>query len=238
MGSTLTPADDTNRPDPSPDRPVASTSSRTGRLLNMVRRLMQFGANLAITLRQSASMNDVSRLIAPFGTKDIGLILARITRGLLLAATLEGRVISHPLPEKAAEKSSPGAPARKPRPARSAEQATRRVWVADPRLAALPTEEEIAAEVRRRPVGAVLADICRDLGITPTHVLWREVSAIISENGGTTMTLFNEFVRWMRRPWFDRDVSVSPALGQPFPPAAMACGTGPPRNLASVTIEA
>ena len=37
----------------------------------------------------------------------------------------------------------------------------------DPRLARLPTEEEIAEEVRRRPIGAVIVDICCDLGIAP-----------------------------------------------------------------------
>jgi hypothetical protein len=45
--------------------------------------------------------------------------------------------------------------------------------------ARLPTEEEIAAEVRRRPVGAVIADICRDLGIAPGRLdpaFWRELS--------------------------------------------------------------
>src|SRR4029077_20405902 len=37
----------------------------------------------------------------------------------------------------------------------------------DPRLARLPTEEEIAEAVRRRPIGAVIVDICCDLGIAP-----------------------------------------------------------------------
>jgi hypothetical protein len=57
----------------------------------------------------------------------------------------------------------------------------------DPRLARLPTEEEIAEEVRRRPIGAVIADICRDLGIAPGHLdraFWDEISlAIILYDG-------------------------------------------------------
>jgi hypothetical protein len=194
----------------------------------MVRRLIAFGANLATTLRQQASANDISpRLIRPFGTTDIALILARITRGLLLAMTLEGRLISHPLPEKAAAEPASAATPRKPRTARPARRAPKSAWEPDPRLAGMPTAEEIAAEVRRRPVGAVLADICRDFGISPAHPLWREVSAIIAENGGTTTPLFNEFCRWMRAQLADTAV-VPAAWRAPCPPAVAACGTGPP----------
>jgi hypothetical protein len=39
--------------------------------------------------------------------------------------------------------------------------------------------------VRRRPVGAVIADICRDLGILPSHPLWRELSEAIIRLGGS-----------------------------------------------------
>jgi hypothetical protein len=39
----------------------------------------------------------------------------------------------------------------------------------------MPTAEQIAAEVRRRPIGAVIADICRDLRILPSHPLWRDI---------------------------------------------------------------
>jgi hypothetical protein len=57
----------------------------------------------------------------------------------------------------------------------------------DPRFARLPTEAEIAAEVRGRPVGAVIVDICRDLGITPGQLdraFWDELSHAIIAYGG------------------------------------------------------
>ena len=42
--------------------------------------------------------------------------------------------------------------------------------------------------MRRRPVGAVIADICRDLGITPGHLdraFWDELSHAIIAYGGS-----------------------------------------------------
>jgi hypothetical protein len=54
--------------------------------------------------------------------------------------------------------------------------------------ARLPTEKEIAAEVRRRPVGAVIADICRDLGIMPGQLdraFREELSRAIIIYGGS-----------------------------------------------------
>jgi hypothetical protein len=227
MRALATPADDTYHPDPPPDRPVASTPSRTGRFLSVVRRLIAFAASLAVTL-QSAAANDVSHLTRPFGTRDIALILARITRGLLLARTLEGRLIDHPVPEKTqpAPAKDASAPTRKPR---TAQPKPRRAWNPDPRLSALPTIEQIEAELRRRPIGAVLSDICRDFGITPTHPLWGEVSGLITEYGGTIAHAFTALCRQLRQGFIDRHPAVArelwPAL---FPPAIEACGTGPP----------
>jgi hypothetical protein len=63
-------------PDPKP--------SRASGLLSLVRRLIDYGRQVAITLRTNPR---------PFGTSDIALILARITRGLLLAEALEVRII-------------------------------------------------------------------------------------------------------------------------------------------------
>ena len=51
---------------------------------------------------------------------------------------------------------------------------------------------DIAAEIRRRPVGAVLADICRDLGIVPSDPLWRELALAVIECGGNFAALFED----------------------------------------------
>ena len=98
------------------------------------------------------------------GTADLAVIFARITHGLLLAEALEARLLRRaavldkgPRPRLARSTPRPTSPA--PPPAQAS----------DPHLADLPTAEQIAAEVRRRPIGAVIADICRNLGILPVR---------------------------------------------------------------------
>ena len=105
-------------------------------------------------------------------------ILARISRGLHRANALEARLLRNADRLDAAPRgaSSPGTPCA-PRPA-SAPAADE----ADARLTHLLTPEQIATKVRRQPIGAVIADICRDLGILPSHPLWRELRAVISDS--------------------------------------------------------
>jgi hypothetical protein len=100
------------------------------------------------------------------------VILARITCGLRRAAMLEAKLC------KRAERGRDltVAPIRLPAirvPGAAREAAPPAVQPADPRLARLPTEEEIAEEMRRRPIGAVIVDICCDLGIAPGGAIRR-----------------------------------------------------------------
>ena len=104
---------------------------------------------------------------------------------------------------------------------------------ADPRLARLPTPAQIAAEVRRRPIGAVIADICRDLGIMPNHPLWRELQlAIIRENGNLcrlVMDLTDRAVRAILDTWPPGMKLTWPAPPQPpAPPSPTLIPTRPP----------
>jgi|SRR5271165_1977775 len=153
---------------------VENKPSRFRRVLDVVRKLIDYGKELATTLQRRAA-TDLVTVTRPFGTRDIGLILARITRGLLLANALEARVVA-----LAARPAAPPGPARAPvqRTPRAPRPASAKPTDAadHPRLALLPTPEQIAAEVRRRPIGAVIADICRDLGIMPTHPVWQELT--------------------------------------------------------------
>lgn len=75
--------------------------------------------------------------------------------------------------------------ARKPR-------AARRTNLIDLPLDRLPTAQQIAEELRRRPLGAILVDICRDLGITQDEMRgaqWQELVQTIIRYGGNMVVL-------------------------------------------------
>ena len=59
----------------------------------------------------------------------------------------------------------------------------------------MPTPEQIAAKIRRRPIGEVIADICRDLGIVPAHPLWAELARAIMREGGRYAALIIDILK-------------------------------------------
>src|SRR5689334_1944639 len=67
--------------------------SRSGRLLSLVRKLIDCGRQLAATLRECAAPNDTTDLKRRFGTASLPLILARIALGLHRARLLEERIV-------------------------------------------------------------------------------------------------------------------------------------------------
>jgi hypothetical protein len=216
-----------DRPDPHQDRPAtgADAPTRTGRLLTLVRTLIAYGRHLAAALQQRTAATDLGDLTRHFGTIDIGEIVARIARGLLRAAALEARLVSRPISEPAATAALTAASLRQPRAAQPEDGSA---GAGEPRIARLPTPGDIAAEIRRRPAGAVLADICRDLGIVPSNPLWRELSAAIISYGGNLAALLGDI--------FDRHgllltpppAAVQPAGPAPILPSTVRPGTGPP----------
>jgi hypothetical protein len=229
------PAAPTSSPTTPPDPPqdhagaVVAEPSRTARLLGLVRMLMDYGFELACTLQRRAAPNDVSvsAMIRPFGTINLALILARITRGLRLAGALEERLMRRPVAEEKKPASTSAPSPRQPRAARPA-AARRTLEDPDPRLALLPTSEQIAADIRRRPVGAVIADICRDLGILPGHKLWRELSLAIIDHGGSLVGLTKDIFKRLRLARAILRDGTAPAWPTPEPQFSPTGGTGPP----------
>ena len=208
-------SDATSSPPPT-DKPTPS-----GRLLRLVRKLIDYGKQLGTALTQRTA--DLASVTRDFGTKDIALILARIRCGLERANLLEARIIDEAARLDAASGRAaraaavaPRAPPTAPRPPAPPKEQP------DPRLARLPTSEEIADQVRHRPIGEVLADICRDLGIVPSHPLWWELMVLVPWHGGNFPALFEDI--WDR---------VLPQTGRhppgASPPSQAPAATGPPR---------
>src|SRR5271165_3564376 len=186
------------------------------RLLGLVRKLIDHGKQLAAAVGQRSLPNDPAIARCCFGTKDIALILSRITLALQRAVALEARLLR-----------SAARPDPKPQPPRApslraarAPQAPREPAEADPRLARLPTAEQIAAEIRHRPAGAVIADICRDLGIMPDHPLWRELHLAIILHGGRLADFVKDMFKRARVALHERTNAPS-AASAPHPPLSV-----------------
>jgi hypothetical protein len=216
-------------PDPNPAG--ADKESRVGRLLALVRKLIDYGRELAATFQE----RDPVTRARHFGTSDIAAILARITQGLHRARTLEERLIRNaarldapPAPHAASPRQSPPARAATAQPKDTVSTPHALVPGLDPGMC-LPTPEQIAAEVRRRPIGAVIADICRDLGIMPNHPLWRELSEVIIRHGGNLAVLVKDIITQatstISRRW---SAGMSPILPAPLQPSPSHTGADPP----------
>ncbi len=188
--------------------------SRSGYLLSLIHQLIVYGKELADTLRQNGAAA-LGSAAWRFGTTDIALILARISRGLQLAAALKVRITA-----SAAHLDAPPKP---PRAARAPRQPARQPLPATSPLADMPTAEQIAAAVRRRPIGAVIADICRDLGIIPAHPLWRELQMAIINYSGNFARLVMDILRHPLSP----EAQAATAAAPPSPGAPLA-GPRPP----------
>ncbi len=87
----------------------------------------------------------------------------------------------------------------------------------------MPTPEQIAAKVRRQPIGAVLADICRDLSIAPSHPLWDELHRAMNEYSGNYIRLVMDRLNQA----FPIAHIVARLKARPAAPTEPA-GTGPP----------
>jgi len=221
---------------PDPNRAVPP---RIRAVLGIVHTLIAYGQNLAESLENHASQPHLLpcfRFIATiFFTKDVALILARIKRGLLRAAALEERL------QKRAASGRDIRPLRirprSPRKPRTGNPTTPPSSY-DPRL---PSIEQIANQVRHRSIGAILVDICLDLGIIPGQMdpaAWNELGQALALFGGdlTNLVVWREpRPRPRRRRPRDPNfwpVSVPGQTGMIFPPwpapSPTPATTGPP----------
>lgn len=206
------------------------------RFLTLLHWIIGYGKTLADTFHQHASDACLREFVdSRFRTTDLNVVFARIKRGLMLALALEKKLLRR----AATGRDIVETPVRSSMPAtrRSGTPrqrgTVRRTNVIDLPLDRLPTAEEIADELRRRPFGAVLVDICRCLGILPgdlTNAQQDELLHMVTRYGGSMFVLvFKDLkARLQRRIAEERVEAESASLEVGSTGNEVACPTGPP----------
>jgi len=222
----------------------AAAFRRSGRLLGLIRKLINYGMELLTTVGRQPPLDQLYRSSRGFGTRDGAVIIAHTVRGLRVAAELEHRILScaayldtphtpkpssTPAPEYAASLLTQARRGRLPAVAGPAPlPAAKPQEHVDALLEHWPTSEEIGAQVRGRPIGVVLSEICHDLGIGYSHPLWWELLDAIDRHGGK----YARFMRVVpkRKPVFDMlpdDIRLGPpAASEQWPSSAPRAATG------------
>ena len=191
---------------------------------------------ISASLRQHppTTTDGQAHLKRTFGISNVMVILVRIALGMKRARFLEQK-ITRAAAQIDAGSQPPPAPPRAPRAASSpiprAPGPNREPPPDDETLALalrLPTISRIARKILRQPIGEVLADICRDLGIADGHPLWDELHAAITEFGGSVVAR----VRSKLRQVFPIPRIVERLEANPEVPPEPA-STGPPLPVAA-----
>ena len=227
-------------PDPPKDRPGKPVPERIAAMLSLVAVLAEYGRHLAETIEHRAIWRGFATIAQFFGTATMPVILAHIQRGLMRAVALERlllrratrgrdlailarrmRVRSAEAPTDPQPEPAPADPAT-PQPAEAlaaehpASRPVRRVPEEPLTLDTLPSMAQVEAEVRRRPIGQTIVDICRDLGISPTLCdgsFWNRVFMAIHCYRGSFANIMLEMRRREKR--FDHEHWQHPKLALP-----------------------
>jgi hypothetical protein len=192
---------------------------RIGAVLHVVRALIAYGQYFAATAAGRAVEPQFATVAAVFGTYDLPTILFRVRRGILRALALQryllaraarGRNLRFLWPPRvvlqphhrppARPRAKPAAPRRAPgkEPALLGDD--------DPRAYHLPTDAELDAEMRRRPVGRTMTYICLDLGVVPgfcADAFSDQFLKVIRRYGGSLKRLYD--VRARREKSFEKE---------------------------------
>jgi len=214
---------------------------RIAAILSVLAILTEYGRHLAETIEHRAIWRGFATIAQFFGTAAMPVILAHIQRGIMRAVALEhmlrrratrGRDLAtlarRMHARRAAEPTAPPAEpatavAPGPQPAEAsptqqpASRLARRTGPEEPlTLDTLPSMAQLEAEVRRRPIGQTIVDICRDLGISPSlcdGMFWNRVFMAIHCYRGSLGNVVPEMRRREKR--FDNEQWKHPNLALP-----------------------
>jgi hypothetical protein len=196
-------------PDPPQDQPgkTAPVPEYIAALLYAVGILLGYGRHLLDTIHHRAAAPTFPTIAACFGTANLATILAHLNRGILRAEALQRMLLARaatgrdidfverrtrtpePQPAPAAEPEQPAAAPPAPR-----KRASRPAAWDDPELF-MPTAQDLDRQVRRRPVGRTIYDICSDLGVVPAFChsgFWNQLHEMMHFLGGSIVRLMQE----------------------------------------------
>jgi hypothetical protein len=173
---------------------------RIAGLLRVVRILLGYGRHLADTVMQRATAPSFTSVAACFGTLNLSVILAHLQRGILRAAALERVLLARAAAGRDIAFAGARTPRSQPAPAtpNTVPRSPRRMSWDDLPEFDNPTQQQIERQVRRRPVGRTIVDICLDLGVVPglcTGPFWNELFEIMQWYGGSVAALMRERCR-------------------------------------------
>ena len=209
-------------PDPPQDHAATTLPHNISVLLQAVGILLDYGRHLIDTVRHRASAPNFNAIAVNFGTANIATILAHLNRGILRAGALQRFLLARaatgrdfdfvdrhprtPQPQLApADTRTEQSAARKPapRPLGPADSD-------DPELFN-PDLLDLERQVRRRPIGRTISDICSDLAVVPgicTAPFWAALTEMMLCLGGNIATLMQE--KTQRREAFIREQNSQP----------------------------
>ena len=205
---------------PTTPEPTRRISGRILYVLDVVRKLITYGRHFTATAAERVAAPEFSTVAFFFGTYDLTVILLRMRRGILRALALERYLLARGARGRTLRfewKSDLGllphhrppprpAPPKRDAPVRPYRPDPSLLGPDDPRAFYLPTEAELDAEVRRRPVGRTITYICLDLGLSPVLCdsdLWLQVYKILRSYRGNIHHLFD--VGAVREKAFERE---------------------------------
>ena len=204
-------------PTPTTHRPIPG---RIAAVLKVLATLIAHARHFTATAAARVSTPEFTTAAAVFGTHDLPPILRRMRRGLLRALALrdylltraaQGHDLRFAWPSRVELLPHHRPPARPAPPPRATPRLPRGPDPSvldpnDPAAFRLPRPEDLAAEVRRRPIGRTIAYICLDLGIAPglcAGEFWDQVEKALRRFGGSLDRLYQ--IRARREDSFQRE---------------------------------
>jgi hypothetical protein len=209
------------------DKTPRRMSGRIGAVLKVLATLILHARTFAANAKTRVAVPEFATAAALFGTYDLATIQLRMRRGLLRALALRDylhararrggslrfawkpRVELPPNhPFRLAQEAKKAERAKQPRRPRAKPRGPDPALLDpdDPRAYYMPTPEEFAAEVRRRPIGLTITYICLDLGIAPGLCkgdFWYNLERTFRRYGGNLDRMYK--VRFKREITFEKE---------------------------------